>query len=693
MTPSVTETTISSTPDFYLILIILILSLIVVGVYFYFKSKLVRQNSEFKETLDRAKDVEKNKNELLSTMSDDIYHLTQNLVNPEEVKDDNIEGEILSSANNLRELLKIQANKINVYNEKFVFSHMLDDVSTYLASNFKNKNTELIFDIDVNVPRYLTGDVIHFSRIINNILEFAIESTPQGKVTLAITCDKPITNDIILNVQIKDNGRGLNEASFSKLFELIYDDKKHQHIGLRLYIAKKLTLAIGGTIEATSGMATGNIFTLQIPMQLNEESSLKEFTAFKEGLKDKKVLIYSDKYATGEALKKLFSYFYTKVVIAKREELDRRIINFIDFDLIVLDDIFFNTANNEHLKLIKQNKNIHIIAFSSIFSGKEHEENDLVDMYLHAPSNLERIVELINKIETEVKENNISKSISNNIKLVEEDGKLLIYKEPIDEAKNIDIDYFTYFKGARLLIVEDNLINQKIIVSVLKKSGMEIDIANNGQEALDLLFIQKRQYEIILMDISMPVMDGLIATQRIRERNEFDNVPIITFTAFAMGAEIEEMFVAGCNAYLTKPLNIKKLYNVFNMFLTQAPREVSLQKTIEIEGLDIETGIYNADESEVLYKETLKEFVLVYKDMVEHMPRWLKEKRYERVKLACNDIQGMLSAIGAYEMKELVDEMQKNFLYNNEEFLDKYILLYPEKLNSLMETINYYTST
>ena len=106
----------------------------------------------------------------------------------------------------------------------------------------------------------------------------------------------------------------------------------------------------------------------------------------------------------------------------------------------------------------------------------------------------------------------------------------------------------------------------------------------------------------------------------------------------------------------------------------------------------IETGIYNADESEVLYKETLKEFVLVYKDMVELMPKWLKEKRYERVKLACNEIQGMLSAIGAYEMKELVDEMQKNFLYSNEEFLDRYILLYPEKLNNLIDTIADYTS-
>ena len=235
-----------------------------------------------------------------------------------------------------------------------------------------------------------------------------------------------------------------------------------------------------------------------------------------------------------------------------------------------------------------------------------------------------------------------------------------------------------------------DLINQKIIVSVLKKSGMEIEIANNGQEALDMLFVEQKMFDIVLMDISMPVMDGLIATQHIRAREAYDKMPIITFTAFAMGSEIEEMFDAGCNAYLTKPLNIKKLYHAFSMFLRPSHREVSLHKTIEIEGLDIEVGIYNADESEVLYKETLKEFVLVYKDMSESIPKWIKEKRYERVKLACNEIDGILNAIGAYEMKVLVNDMQKHFLYSNEEFLDQYSRLYPEKFNNLIEAIEHY---
>jgi CheY-like chemotaxis protein/flagellar basal body-associated protein FliL len=670
----------SEVSDIYLIALISILLIALVFIYLYFTSKLSKQKIEFRENATKAKERETNQNALLSNLSDNIYNLT---------KDKGLEGEILISTNNLRELLKIQANKIEQYQEKFTFSHMLDDVVMYLSSNFSRRNTELIFTIDDNIPQYLTGDVIHFSRIINNILEYAIQSTPKGKVTLSIESMKPIGDKVILDIKIKDGARGFSDEQVLTLFDLVYDEKSNEQKGLHLYIAKKLTLSMGGTIEVQRDMASGNTFSLQLPMYLNEESNVKAFSAFKKDIEQKKVLICSEKPATALSLEQCFKYFYEEVYIAKREELDKRKINLMDFDLLILDDAFFNTTNNEHLKLIKGNKDIYIVACNSIFTTKKQEENTLMDSSLQTPTNLAHIVTIITEIES--KNTIVEKSLEEvAVPVNKNDGTLLVYKDSIAEMPNIDIDCFTYFKGAKLLIVEDNLINQKIIVSVLKKSGMDIDIANNGQEALDLLFIERKRYDIVLMDISMPIMDGLIATERIRERHEFDMMPIVTFTAFAMGTEIEQMFMVGGNAYLTKPLNIKKLYSIFNMFLAQEEREVSLQKTIEIEGLDVKKGIALADESEALYKETLKEFVLVYKDMEESIPRWIKEKHYERVKLACNDIQGILDAIGAYELKELVDEIQKNFLYQNEDFLDNYILLYPQKHHTLMEAIEHY---
>jgi len=677
------------TINFY-ILFISILLLLIVGLYFYFKAKLSKQNNQFIEMIKYEKESEKKKNNLLSKMGDDIYHLTQTLLNPEETKEETLEEDILTSANNLRELLKIQANKIEIYNEKFIFGHMLEDVSTYLSSNFGQRNTEVIYNIDPDVPRYLTGDIIHFSRIVNNLLEFSIQSTPQGKVTLTISSHKARNHDIILQVKITNNGQSVSEEVLDRLFSLNYNSKKEEQASIRLYIAKKLTLAMGGTIEASAKPSTGNNFTLQLPMTRNSSSHLQEFSSIKKELPSKKVLIYSDKEATALSLQKLLKSFYDDVTVVSRDELDKNSIDFTHFDVLLLDNIFFNTVNYEALKQKKEMHHFKIISLSSIFSGNEHVENNVIDAYLHTPSNLERIVELIEPLSFASKDTVSSISKKDVVEKNNLDLGLKVVKAPIEETENIDTECFTYFKGSRLLIVEDNMINQKIIVSVLKQSGIEIEIANNGQEALDLLFKEKKEFDIVLMDISMPVLDGIVTTKKIRAKSEYDAMPIITFTAFAMGAEIDKMFDVGANAFITKPLNIKKLYNVFYMFLSQTKREVSLQQEIKIEGLDIATGIYNADESEVLYKETLKEFVLLYKDMENMMPLWLKEKRYERVKLACNELQGILGPIGAYEVKKLVDEMQKNFLYSNEEFLDQYILLFPQKFSGLIETIQGY---
>ena len=148
-------------------------------------------------------------------------------------------------------------------------------------------------------------------------------------------------------------------------------------------------------------------------------------------------------------------------------------------------------------------------------------------------------------------------------------GPLNIYRAITPDTESATKDSFTDFADFRLLIVEDNLINQKILLGVLRNSGMKIDVANHGQEALDFLLKEKKEYDIVLMDISMPVMDGEECTRNIRQHDEFVKLPIVAFTAFAMGPEIEEMFNVGVNGYMTKPLNVKKLYTVLTRFLTK----------------------------------------------------------------------------------------------------------------------------
>ncbi len=281
-----------------------------------------------------------------------------------------------------------------------------------------------------------------------------------------------------------------------------------------------------------------------------------------------------------------------------------------------------------------------------------------------------------------------------NMKSTQGAKKLPIYRDPVEETEDIDMHHFNDFRGFKLLIVEDNLINQKILLSVLKESNMDILVANNGQEALDFLFIDKKEFDIVLMDISMPIMDGIEATTEIRKKSEFDNLPIVTFTAFVLGAEIEQMFEAGVNSFLTKPLNVKKLYTVFKNFLGEKNNpESSNGEAIKIHGLDIEKGIQNADNDEALYKGRLVKFVSTYKNAVILIPRWLEAKDYKRIKLLSVKMHNILEELEACELKELLDKVQHAFLEKSARDVQINILEFAKKLKAFIEDSKDYISS
>lgn len=267
---------------------------------------------------------------------------------------------------------------------------------------------------------------------------------------------------------------------------------------------------------------------------------------------------------------------------------------------------------------------------------------------------------------------------------------LPVHKEVLYETQNIDAECFYYFKGAKILLVEDNKINQGIIKSILQKSGIDIVIANNGEEALEILNRDGAVFDLILMDISMPVMDGIEATRRIRLDARFDEVPIVTFTAFAGGEEIAKMFRVGSNAFLTKPLNINQLYTAFKIYIKQVYRDTDLESLLKTEGLDVREGLRWFEGDEVRYKERLKTFFYRYEPMYELIPKWIEEKRYDRVKAECFQLQSILGEIGAYEMKALIDDMIKDFIYKNEHLLPRFVHIYPVVFRTLLNAIDQY---
>jgi CheY-like chemotaxis protein len=322
---------------------------------------------------------------------------------------------------------------------------------------------------------------------------------------------------------------------------------------------------------------------------------------------------------------------------------------------------------------------------------------EIIDLYLFKPLNQERIFELIINlyIEKKTKDNKGISSLSTKEK--KSSSSLLTHKVNIMEAKDITQESFKKFKDKHLLIVEDNLINQKVLINILHLSDMKISVVNNGQEAVDIVKEGTIAFDLVLMDINMPIMDGYTATQMIRLDPQFDNLPIVSFTALVLDSEVKKMFNAGINAFLSKPLNIGKLYTVFMMYLTDKseiemvmPQVAPKRIFKKYNGIDIEIGIKHSSNSEALYIEVLKEFSEAYGASNQVFTTLVAEHRYAQIKMLCVDMRGITGAIGAKDMSVLSTEILQLILYKKETLLANYTEAYSFELEKLIKAIDGY---
>jgi CheY-like chemotaxis protein len=260
---------------------------------------------------------------------------------------------------------------------------------------------------------------------------------------------------------------------------------------------------------------------------------------------------------------------------------------------------------------------------------------------------------------------------------------LPVYKEQIMSFGEIEPSVFQYFKGSKILIVEDNKINQKILLNVLKEIKDDLVVANNGKEAVERLLDNNERYDLILMDISMPIMDGIQATKEIRNSGNIYNIPIVTVTAFTSGVEIGQMFDAGANAFLTKPLDIHKLFTVMSLFLDNKNSDLSIEEEFKIVGVDI-----SKLENENL-KPNIERFVNNYAYLQMELPLWIEKEDYTKVEQALNELYEMFGLIGADNMKELIVDMQKTLNSNRKDLL-VYTILFRAKYKVLINSYKRY---
>jgi len=676
----------------------------------YISSRQERKLQRLHQSLFKKQlEMEKNQNKLLTTMSENIHSITKKALEesreiihtplPVEAKEEiitSVENRLLNVTNDLIDFLRLKSKKVEIVNEEFNINNVLNEVAGNICTKFAGSKTELIFDIDKNVPRNLIGDSLHLGQILESILEYEMDQANLTEVKLEISMFDTYGDNVEMQFKITDTGLGLTTEDQEKLFLPYYDEALESYVGLGLFVSNELITMMDGKISVQSSIGKGSTFTLVMPLHVNVETNKRVYRLPRKGLIEKKVFIVDDNYNSALAIKKMFAYFRHEVTVLTPEEFRRNIPNLMPYDIVILNESLFNIRFIEYINKIKMGKSLKVIALNSLLrADKNSFVNDVIDMYLFKPLNQERIFELIVGL-YDLKDSSIYVEDEEEIK---EKKRVETYTANIQETPGVTREKFQDFDGKSVLIVEDNLINQKVLTNLLDLAKIKITIANNGQEAVDIVKESNINFDIVLMDINMPIMDGYSATQMIRLDSRFDSLPIVAFTALVLESEIKKMFNSGINAFLAKPLNIGKLYTAFAMFIEDVPLHKDALDTIDVRevvrypGLEIEEGIKRSNNNESLYLEVLKEFAEAYGESDRVFIKLVKEHRYEQIKMLCIDMRGLSGAIGAFEMQSLVTEILQLILYKKYDLLVNFQEKYSSEIEKLNRSIHKYLAS
>ena len=675
-----------------------------IGISFMFLSseQIKRLKEEHEKIKSKHKRLEQKQHEVLSSMGENIHTIaketmTHTSILAEKVKETPLyeemekviinENELLDVTGDLIKFLRLKSKKVVIQNEVFNFNNVLNEVAGLLNNTYKQNDTELIFNIDKNVPRFMLADSLHLGQILTNLLEYFIQNSQSKEIKLEVMATSTLKEGLQLQFHI--DSKILIEDKES-IFDSYYDESSRRYVGLGLFVANELTQLMDGellVVDCENGYS-GLVLTLPIEEKNKEK---RKYRLPDKGLVGKKILIVDKSKDAARATEKMFSYFRAEVKVLASEKFGENMPNFSHYDIVALNDNLFNFKIIESLKKIKQLQGLKVISLNNLFSSDEGVPNNVIDIALIKPLNQEYVFDTLIELYTQ------KEILSTNDK--ETKDVLPICRDTFKDVKNVTLESFKKFKGTHVLIVEDNFINQKVVLSILGKSEMKLSTAINGEEAVKFIRNSEEKIDFIFMDINMPVMDGYRASELIRNDNRFDHIAIVALTALVSEHEIDKMFDSGMNGYLPKPVRIEKIYSALDVFLAKNEKEKMIAEetvkraTLKLDGLDIEDGLAHMKDNEMFYKEVLKEFIDAYSLSDNLFEKLVREQRFTQVKMLCLDMKGLTGTIGAKEMHVIINEIHQHLIYKKPELLHSYVSRYKTTFKTLTKSIEAYLAT
>jgi len=522
------------------------------------KAEIIAKQEEAEKARHEAEQANKAKSIFLATMSHEIRtpmngvlgmaSLLAETAQTTEQKEytDTIRssGEaLLTVINDILDFSKIESGNLELDNHSFDLRQCIEEVMDVFAAKASQKGLDLVYQIDYKIPAQVVGDDHRLRQVLLNLISNAMKFTHHGEIFVSVDLVKMGDNKLDLAFHVKDTGIGIPKDKLSRLFKAFSQvdsstTRKYGGTGLGLVISERLVHLMGGSISVESESAVGTTFTFIISTAISH-TTIRQYVHFNTaGNEGKKVLVIDDNATNLMILKNQLEQWQLNPVLASTGKQALEILGASEhFDLVITDMQMPDVDGLQLAKEIKLKHNLPIILLSSIGDESKRKHASIFSAVLNKPAKQQQLFRVVQAA-------------------LRPDSPLTSVVEEAKPKQALSQEFAEKYP-MRILLAEDNIVNQRLTIRVLNKLGYkDIQIAQNGLEAIEKF--NEQFFEVILMDVQMPEMDGLEATRLIRLK-QYHQPVIISMTANAMQDDKDKCMAAGMDHYVSKPIDLDEL--------------------------------------------------------------------------------------------------------------------------------------
>ncbi len=603
---------------------------------------------------------------------------------------------LLGIINDILDFSKIEAGKLELDTIEFRIEEVLDNLSSLVSLKAAEKNLEIVFATSEKVPLVLMGDPLRLGQILINLTFNAVKFTENGEIVVKAEVVPPSSNqapdEIVLKFSVQDTGIGITPEQIDRLFTVFSQadsstTRKYGGSGLGLTISKRLVEMMGGEITVSSQPGKGSTFSFtarlgQVPAQRQEPIALPI------DLRGIRVLVVDDNASARENLCSMLASLSFDVISAKSAEAALKTLMKNEangkFDLIFSDYRMPGADGIELCEKIKADPRtspIPVVLMTNAYSDEAINRQDrhaAIDAEIFKPLNQSVLFDTVMEV--------FGKKVNRKTRISSQETKL---KTAMDRIR-----------GANILLVEDNTINQQVATELLENAGLTVTVAANGREAVEKTVATdvESRFDALLMDLQMPEMDGYEACRKIRQDPRFHALPIIAMTAHATADEREKCLKAGMDDHTAKPIDPHGLFSTLATWVqpgrtkrtdgrpaTAAP-EAEIALPDNLPGIDLNAALAKVSGNRRLFIRLIGQFAQEFATAAETLRQQLRADDLPSARHFVHNLKGVSGNLGATQLYRTAEAMEQALERNDQAALQRLMKRLATDLADVLES-------